>query len=40
MIPLHYQQFVDTLVTLVAQDNEYLALAAGGSWIDGQMDRF
>lgn len=40
MILPHYQQFVDTLIDLVAQNDEYRALAAGGSWIDSQMDRF
>lgn len=40
MIPIYYQQFADALAAQLAQDEEFIALAAGGSWIEGQMDRY
>ena len=40
MIPVHFQYFVNNLVNILQQDQEYMALAAGGSWIDKQIDRF
>ena len=40
MIPVHFQDFVNNLITLLQKDQDYLALAAGGSWIDQQIDRF
>lgn len=40
MIPVHFQRFVDSLITSLAPQEEYLALAAGGSWKDGLLDQF
>ncbi|MCF2447273.1 aminoglycoside 6-adenylyltransferase [Dyadobacter sp. CY345] len=40
MIPVHFQDFVNNLISILQKDQEYLALAAGGSWVDQQIDRF
>lgn len=40
MIPEHYQHYVDSLSKNLSTDDEYLAVAVGGSWRDGRMDRF
>ncbi|MCE7068163.1 aminoglycoside 6-adenylyltransferase [Dyadobacter sp. CY326] len=40
MKPSYFQDFVDSFSKTTSSDNEFLALAAGGSWIDGRMDRF
>ncbi|MBC8151455.1 MAG: aminoglycoside 6-adenylyltransferase [Bacteroidetes bacterium] len=40
MIPEHYRHYVDSLSKNLATDDEYLAVAVGGSWKDDRMDRF
>ncbi len=40
MIPVHFQNFANNLISILQKDHEYLALAAGGSWVDQQIDRF
>ena len=40
MMPIYYQQFTESLATQLAQNNEFIALAAGGSWIEGKMDQY
>jgi hypothetical protein len=40
MIPEHFLHFVKNLSNILAQDSEFLALAAGGSWIEGKIDEF
>jgi len=40
MIPAQFQSFVQSLTKLLSANENYLALAAGGSWIEGRMDRF
>ena len=40
MKPLYFQEFVTSFSEILSSNNEFLALAAGGSWIDGRMDRF
>lgn len=40
MIPAEHQSFVDSLIPLLESDDQYCALAVGGSWMEGQMDRF
>lgn len=40
MIPEHFQHFVKNLSNILAKDPEFLAVAAGGSWIEGEIDEF
>lgn len=40
MIPEHFQHFVKNLTNTLAQDHEFLAVAAGGSWIEDKIDAF
>lgn len=40
MKPVYFQDFVKSFSEILSVDPEFLALAAGGSWIDGRMDRF
>lgn len=40
MIPAEHQKFVNSLAEILLNDSQYIGLAAGGSWIDGQMDHF
>jgi hypothetical protein len=40
MKPIYFQDFVNSFSETLSSNNEFLALAAGGSWIDGGMDRF
>ncbi|GGB84177.1 aminoglycoside 6-adenylyltransferase [Dyadobacter sediminis] len=40
MIPAEHQNFVDSLAEILIHDAQYVGLAAGSSWIDGQMDHF
>jgi hypothetical protein len=35
-----YQPFVDSLISILANRSQYLALAVGGSWKDKQLDQF
>jgi hypothetical protein len=40
MKPEYFQTFVESVTNILAQDDNYMALAAGGSWIDGRMDAY
>lgn len=40
MKPAYFQEFVNYFSKIVSADENFVALAAGGSWIDGKMDRF
>lgn len=40
MIPEHFQHYVNTLRDLLDLDSNYLGLAVGGSWNDGQLDAY
>jgi hypothetical protein len=40
MIPVGHQSFVDALLRLLQADDQYCALAVGGSWMENKMDRF
>ncbi|TDE10564.1 aminoglycoside 6-adenylyltransferase [Dyadobacter psychrotolerans] len=40
MKPVFFQQFIASFSDKLSSDKDFLALAAGGSWIDGRMDRF
>lgn len=40
MTPIYFQDFVNSFSETLSFNDEFLALAAGGSWIDGRMDRF
>jgi hypothetical protein len=40
MEPIYFQDFVNSFSETLSNNNEFLALAAGGSWIDGKMDVF
>ena len=40
MIPAQFQHLTDSFIRLLSDSSEYLALAAGGSWIDNQLDQF
>ncbi|MCF2497154.1 oxalate:formate antiporter [Dyadobacter chenhuakuii] len=40
MKPIYFQEFVTSFSEILSSNNEFLALAAGGSWIDGRMDQY
>lgn len=40
MKPVYFQEFVNSFSEILSSNEEFVALAAGGSWIDGKMDRF
>lgn len=40
MKPVYFQEFVNSFSEILSSNQEFVALAAGGSWIDGKMDRF
>jgi len=40
MKPGYFEDYVRSFSNFLSSDNEFLALAAGGSWIDGHMDRY
>lgn len=40
MKPVYFQEFVNSFSDILSSNQEFVALAAGGSWIDGKMDRF
>jgi len=40
MKPEYFNSFVDSMAKILSANEDYLALAAGGSWIDGRMDQY
>lgn len=40
MKPAYFQTYIDCITELLSAEDEFLALAAGGSWIDGRMDHY
>ncbi|GLU52926.1 aminoglycoside 6-adenylyltransferase [Dyadobacter frigoris] len=40
MRPVYFQEFVNSFSDILSFNEEFVALAAGGSWIDGRMDRY
>ncbi|MBE9463342.1 aminoglycoside 6-adenylyltransferase [Dyadobacter subterraneus] len=40
MKPVYFQEFVDLFSKILSSNEEFVALAAGGSWVEGRMDRF